>query len=174
MDECLGLAEINKTPYTSLFGSSSLSLPSILPCIKDFCGRRTTRHTIAMSEAATTHFVEDEPTKPQEEPGFVGLLVQSVFEVRTLKPPANKGLTLGIAWRQSRCGYGYVIWFTEHYRKAWLMNTSYERVFLPPHPYSFRPRLLNAMEQARPTFARCHLTTLGIYGLVRLFHAIYD
>lgn len=59
-----------------------------------------------MSEAATTHPVEDEPTKSQEEPGFVSLLVKSVFEVRTLKPPANKGLTFRIAWCQSRCGYG--------------------------------------------------------------------
>lgn len=37
-----------------------------------------------MSEATIIHPVEEEQIKPQEEPGFVGLLVKSVFEVRTL------------------------------------------------------------------------------------------
>ncbi|KIR41418.1 hypothetical protein I307_03965 [Cryptococcus deuterogattii 99/473] len=106
-----------------------------------------------MSEAATTHPVEDEPTKSQEEPGFVSLLVKSVFE-----PGANPAVVMGREFGLQKIAV-----------RPWLMNTSYERVLLSPHPYPFRPRLFNAMEQARPPFARCHLTTLGIYGLVLRF-----
>ncbi|KIR59225.1 hypothetical protein I314_04740 [Cryptococcus bacillisporus CA1873] len=44
-----------------------------------------------MSEAATTHPMEDEPTKPQVESGFVGLLVKSVFE-----PGANPAVVMAM------------------------------------------------------------------------------
>lgn len=40
-----------------------------------------------MSEGTITNSVEGEETKPQEEPGFVSLLVKSVFEVRALNRP---------------------------------------------------------------------------------------
>lgn len=44
-----------------------------------------------MSEATIIHPVEEEQTKPQEEPGFVGLLVKSVFE-----PGANRAVVMAM------------------------------------------------------------------------------
>ncbi|OXC70842.1 hypothetical protein AYX13_00827 [Cryptococcus neoformans] len=44
-----------------------------------------------MSEATIIHPVEKEQTKPQEEPGFVGLLVKSVFE-----PGANRAVVMAM------------------------------------------------------------------------------
>lgn len=84
----------------------------------------------------------------------------------------TKSLTLYIAWCESCCGYGYEVCSIGHHRKAIADHISNERVFLPPHPYAFRSRFLDSMEQARPSFACCHFTTLGIYGLVRPDHCI--